>query len=398
MTGTPGRSESRVAPSPAAGGRAPRVQLRELDINVTNRCNLQCLHCSYASTPRREEPSLSGPTIRRIMVEARALGNEVVHWSGGEPLLRPDMGELVEHGAALGYRMRLLSNGALLTPEALAGLWRRGLRKIFVSVDGLEASHDFHRASPGLFARTLKGVDSALAGGFNVRVNAVATTGNVGEMPSLLRMMAARGVHIFTVFYLIPVGRGRDIVHLQVPPARWRRLVEELREAAGALPPGCMEVAVEKVFWWEEEWAAGRPLAGGRGGGCLGFLDACDYLNILADGRVYPCVCFIDVAPPLGNVHERGLAEILHDPASWTFYWSMRTVNATCAACPMVDPCGGGNRPSSRAVRGDWLAMDPRCGGDPYAQGFVPLCFMLREQLGTGLYSGFEDGAAPPRP
>jgi radical SAM protein with 4Fe4S-binding SPASM domain len=353
------------------------------------------VHCSYSSTPGRGEPSLSEAVIHRILDEAAALGNRVVHWSGGEPVIREDMGNLIAHGVELGFGMRLLSNGALLTPPKLAELWDRGLRKIFISVDGLETNHDFHRASPGLFPKTLRGIDNSVAAGFNVRVNAAATTRNVDDMPRLLTLMASRGVHIFTVFYLIPVGRGRDIAHLQVPAPRWRRLIEELREAAAGLPAGQMEIAVEKVFWWEDEWESTTPLGEGRGGGCLGFLKSCDYLNILADGRVYPCVCFIDVGPPLGNVHERPLAEMLHDPASWAFYWSMEAVSATCRACPMLAPCGGGNRPSSRALRGDWLALDPRCSGDPRAQRFVPLCFMLRERLETGAYSGFEDGTTP---
>jgi radical SAM protein with 4Fe4S-binding SPASM domain len=302
------------------------------------------------------------------------------------------MAELIAHGTSRGFSMRLLSNGILLTPARLAQLWAHGLRKIFVSLDGLEENHDFHRASPGLYRKTLRGIENSLAAGFNVRVNSVATSRNVDEMPRLLADMATLGVHIFTVFYLIAVGRGRDITGLQVPPLRWRRLLQELRDAVRALPPGRIQVAAEKVFWWEDEWGEANLLDEGRGGGCLGFLNSCDYLNILADGRVYPCVCFIDVAPPLGNVHDRSLGEILHDPAGWAFYWSLRAVNETCRACPMVDPCRGGSRANSRIVRGEWLALDPRCSGDPRGQGFVPVCFMLREDLTAKAYSGFEDG------
>ena len=378
---------------PSDGG-GPPVRLQELDINVSNLCNLQCLHCSYASTPLRAEPTLPGDVIHRILDEAAALGNKTVHWSGGEPVIRPDMPELIAHGASIGFSMRLLSNGILLTPEKLEQLWNHGLRKIFVSLDGLEENHDFHRASRGLYAKTMRGIDNAVAAGLNVRVNAAATTRNVDEMPDLLALMAERGVHIFSVFYLIPVGRGRDIVDLQVPPERWQRLVGELRQATRALGPRRMEVAVEKVFWWDDEWNAEGLLDEGRGGGCLGFLKTCDYLNVLADGRVYPCVCFIDVAPPLGNVYERPLADLLHDPRGWTFYRSLTALNDTCRRCPMVRPCGGGSRANSRIRRDDWFALDPRCSGDPVAQRFIPVCFMLREELSQKIYSGFEEATA----
>ncbi|HEX2046204.1 MAG TPA: radical SAM protein [Acidimicrobiales bacterium] len=371
------------------GGEVPPIKLREVDVNVSNLCNLTCIHCSYASTPDKGEPSLPGGVIHRLLDEAADLGTRAVHWSGGEPLIRRDLDELVAHGSSLGLGMRVLSNGILLSPERLARLWDAGLRKIFVSLDGLEASHDHHRGRPGLYAQTLRGIESSLAAGFNVRVNAAATTLNVQEMPELLVMLARMGVHIFTVFYLIPVGRGADIGRLMVPPARWRRMIEELREAGAAVAPSSMEVAVEKVFWWEDEWSGEGPRGEGRGGGCLGFLNGCDYVNILSDGSVYPCVCFIDVAPPLGNILDRPLADVLHDPAGWDFYWSMRELNPTCTACPKVDACQGGSRAASRVLGRGFFDLDPRCTGDPVAQGFIPLCFMLRENVSTAARGGF---------
>jgi radical SAM protein with 4Fe4S-binding SPASM domain len=106
---------------------------------------------------------------------------------------------------------------------------------------------------------------------------------------------------------------------------------------------------------------------------------------------VYPCVSFIDAAPALGNVHERPLGDILHDPAAWAFYQRMRPVNGTCQRCPEVMTCRGGSRALSRFAAGDWFALDPRCSGEPHAQVFRPVCFMLRENIATGSQSGFTE-------
>jgi len=114
-----------------------------------------------------------------------------------------------------------------------------------------------------------------------------------------------------------------------------------------------------------------------------------DAIIVVAYGHILP-KWMIDL-PPLGNINDRPLGEILHDPESWRFYWTMTARNDTCASCSMVGACGGGSRSASRAATGDWFSLDPRCSGDPVAQGFIPVCFMLREDLTTHLRSGFAE-------
>jgi radical SAM protein with 4Fe4S-binding SPASM domain len=373
---------------------APTISLREIDINVTNLCNLQCIYCSYASTPNRNEPALLPERIHAILDQAAAIGNKVVHFSGGEPAIRPDMPEFIAHAGELGFKMRMHSNGMLLTRPKLEQLWAAGLRQVLISLDGFAENHNFHRQNPRLYPMTMRGIETAVSLGYNVRVNSVATLRNVDELPKLLPMLAELGVATFSVFYCIPVGRGRDVRELMVPPLRWRQFVNEMQAMSDLHRPEHMEVTVEKVFLWENEWESELTEAG-RGGSCLGFLDTCNYVNILADGRVYPCVCFIDEGPPLGNIHQRSLGEILHDPAGWAFYWSMRPLNATCAACQQAGRCRGGSRALSKVFSQDWFALDPRCSGEPRAQGFIPLCFMLRENVTSGSRSGFAEKVAP---
>jgi radical SAM protein with 4Fe4S-binding SPASM domain len=368
---------------------APAVALREIDINVTNVCNLTCIYCSYASTPGKEEPSLERRIIDALLEDAAAAGTQVVHFSGGEPVIRKDMPQLIAHAAELGFKMRMHSNGALLTKPKLRELWSAGLRQVLVSLDGFAGQHEFHRQRPGLFQRTVAGIENAVSLGFNVRVNAVATTQNVDELSSLLPLVARLGAATFSVFYMIPVGRGRDRRELMVPPGRWRAFIEEMRAASDRHRPD-MEITVEKVFSFAEDWGE-SDFDGGRGDTCLGFLEKCNYVNVLADGGVWPCVCLIDVAPPLGNIHERPLSEILADPDSWSFYRGLRELNEICAACACRGRCRGGSKALSRIATGEWDALDPRCGGDPLAQRFIPICFMQRENIRTGARSGFAE-------
>ncbi len=84
----------------------PPIELREIDINVTNLCNLTCVYGSYASTPGRDEPALDADVITDLRDDAASTGNNVVHFSGGEPVIRRDMRDLIAHAAALGFKMR----------------------------------------------------------------------------------------------------------------------------------------------------------------------------------------------------------------------------------------------------------------------------------------------------
>jgi radical SAM protein with 4Fe4S-binding SPASM domain len=290
--------------------------------------------------------------------------------------------------------MRMHSNGQLLTPEKLTQLRGAGLRQVLVSLDGPQHQHDWHRQREGLWPKTIAGIRNAVSLGFNVRVNSVATTRNVAEIAGLMPLVMELGAATFSVFCMIPVGRGADHLDLMVPPDRWREFIAEMRDAADEYRPE-MDVTVEKVFAWQStDSDDSDALGGGRGDSCLGFLDKCNYVNVLADGTVWPCVCMIDVAPPLGNIHDRPLSEILHDPEAWAFYYDLRGLNETCAACACADGCRGGSKALSRIATGDWHALDPRCSGDPQDQGFVPVCFMQRENVVTGSRSGFAEKIA----
>ncbi len=379
-----------IEPVQACGLQVPRVALREIDINVTNFCNLECVYCSYSSTRDSNEPRIPAKAMHRLLDEAAAMGVRVVHFSGGEPVTRADMPEFISHGVRLGFKMRMHSNGALLKRRKLEQLWQAGLRQVLVSLDGDADEHDFHRAEPGLYAQTLRGIEAAASMGYNVRINAVGTTRNVHLLPSLVELASRMGAATFSVFYLIPVGRGRDVADLMVPPARWRQFIAEMRQAAARDARPGMDVTVEKVFAWLDEEVSDVE-GGGRGAGCLGFLRKCDYVNVLADGRVLPCICFADVGPALGNIFDRPLADILHDPASWEFYYRMNSPGKTCSQCNELAHCGGGSRPMSRLFKGDYFALDPRCNGNPRMQGYIPICFMCREDVATGGRSGFAE-------
>jgi MoaA/NifB/PqqE/SkfB family radical SAM enzyme len=156
------------------------------------------------------------------------------------------------------------SNGQLLSTEKLMELRHAGLRQVLVSLDGPQHQHDdWHRQREGLWPKTIAGIRNAVELGFDVRVNSVATTRNVGEIAGLMPLVMQLGAATFSVFYMIPVGRGAQHQDLMVRPGRWRDFIAEMLEAADEHRPA-MDVTVEKVCAWQDG-ENGNGLGGGRG-------------------------------------------------------------------------------------------------------------------------------------
>jgi MoaA/NifB/PqqE/SkfB family radical SAM enzyme len=210
---------------------------------VTPKCQLQCVHCSASSGNRTAaDTELSTDQWKRVVRESKELGATNITFTGGEPLLRPDLEEIVStlpRGEAVTL---VFTNGIGLTPERVRSLSEAGLTGIQISLDSPDpAEHDRLRGRDGLFRAVETGARTALDAGLLVGLSTYATRQSV-EAKQLTRMAAlaaAWGVHELTVFDAMPSGRlsGRDDVTLT--PAHRTALIEESsrlrRETRGKL-------------------------------------------------------------------------------------------------------------------------------------------------------------------
>jgi MoaA/NifB/PqqE/SkfB family radical SAM enzyme len=294
-------------------GEAPGY-LRSLKLKLTARCNLRCMMCRYGRGSAPEEL----PTARwcELLGEAAALGCRKVHLSGGEILVRRDLEELVAQAGALRMKVTLSSNLTLLTKERAKRLFSHTISGLSTSLDGARArTHERMRGVPGCFRQTLKALDQVARyrtfGRPKLRVNFVMTRHNFREYPDLVRLAAEHGA---VDVVPMPVDSKRAELRLS------KRLIAEYNQeiaprvleerAAARMPLGDRQVHPFGHTRAEIGLSSAGQYAVGyyRAHPCYApFLHA----FVAWDGRVYPCCMTNGRIPPLGDLKQGSLTQIL---------------------------------------------------------------------------------------
>ena len=340
--------------------------------NVTQRCNLACVHCYIDAKDRAGRDELTTEEARAFIDDVAAMGSPVLLFSGGEPLLRPDLFELGRHAIAKGLRAVISSNGTLITPELAAEIADVGFSYVGVSLDGSEATHDEFRRKDGAFQAAIAGIRNCLAAGVKAGVRLTLNKRNAEDLDAVLDVVEREGVPRFCMYHLVYAGRGREIMSDDLPPEETRRAIEHLLDRT----KDWHERGVETEVLTTDNHADGilvlhrvaeedparldevRELLARHGGCSAGTKMA----NVDARGDVHPCQFWGHVT--LGNVRERPLSEIWADESN-AFLAKLRDKAAhltgpRCGGCAYNEICGG-CRIRAEVVHGDTWADDPAC-------------------------------------
>ncbi|HTY56672.1 MAG TPA: radical SAM protein [Candidatus Binataceae bacterium] len=197
----------------------PRFEVAEPSFVViwetTKACDLACAHCGAEPIPSRNPDELSTEAGRALIDDVAALGAPppLLLLTGGDPIKRPDLRELIAHAANRHVPVALsLPGSALLTPGIISELRAAGLRAIALSVDGADSAiHDAFRGISGVFARTMKAWEAARKCGLTVQINTTVVSANLMELPKIAHQVLERGAMTWSVFPLVPTGRGSGL-------------------------------------------------------------------------------------------------------------------------------------------------------------------------------------------
>lgn len=286
---------------------------------VTYRCNLRCAYCSLPELPSSE---LAASDWKRIIDELHALGTRRVLFFGGEPLMRPDLDEMVAHTRAHSIACALTTNGTLVPQRE--SLIRR-LQMLTVSLDGIAAAHDANRG-PGQHEEALRAIECAREWGVPVKVNAVMTAESAGDLPRLIELCERERLPLT----INPVRSeanglyGRAAGH-KLDGDRLRDLVRQIRR----IRKHCRWIVFSDQSYrvaenWPDPDVERSPTRNGRAGApvCSAGRFHC---TIDPDGRLYPCVLTIGQVPALNAAHAGVSSALAH------------IRNHGCAAC--CSPC-----------------------------------------------------------
>ena len=340
---------------------------------VTRACALACVHCRASAVPRRDPGELSTAEGRRLLARIAAFGEPLplVVLTGGDPLRRPDLTELVAHGTELGLTISLTPSGTgAATDIRLRGLRDAGLARLAVSLDGVGPdTHDAFRRVRGSYAHTMRIVTAARGLGLPLQINSTVCRQTVSELPALAEQVAELGVVLWALFFLIPVGRAQ--ADQALPP---EEIEHVLRWAAGLqarVPFGIKTTEAphyHRVLAAQRGGSFLRPTPGARLRAGRAVTDGNGFVFIDHRGGICPSG-FLPLTA--GNVREDDLVEVYRTHPFFVALRDSARFGGRCGRCEWRERCGG-SRARAWALTGDPLAEDPGCVWEPAAAGAGP--------------------------
>ncbi len=339
--------------------------------NVTQRCNLHCIHC-YASSRDREYPNeLTTEEGFALLQDLAAFGVPVVLFSGGEPLLRPDLFTLMRRARELGMRAVLSTNGTRIEASEARELREIGVSYVGVSLDGLGPTHDSIRGASGAFSAALRGIKTCQAEGLKVGLRVTVHRKNAAELPDLMRLMTEERIDRMCVYHLAYAGRGAKISGFDLGADETRSLVNDVFDWVASWPEGDPRelLTVDNhadapfLYLWMQEHQPGRAeevaqMLRWNGGNQSGIAIAC----VDPQGNVHPDQ--FSWHQDLGNVRERPFSEIwtARDHPLLSFYRDRAVrLQGRCGNCRFLEWCNGNLRVRAESATGDIAGDDPAC-------------------------------------
>ena len=340
--------------------------------NVGQRCNLKCVHC-YSQSKDIEYPGELNTKEAKVMLDGLAeYGAPVILFSGGEPLLRKDLMELITYARNKGLRAVISTNGTLITEEKAEELKKFGLSYVGISLDGLRETNDKFRGVEGAFDDALQGIRNCLKLGIKVGLRFTINKRNAQDIPGIFELIEKEKIPRVCFYHLVYSGRGsrlmeedlsheetRNVVDLIIDktkeahdrgnkievltvdnhadgPYIYQRLLKEDPERAAE---------VLELLKWNEGNSSGHGLA------CISW-----------DGAVHADQFWREYT--FGNVRERKFGEIWEDKSN-TLLTKLKDkkhhVKGRCSRCKWLDICGGNFRARAEAYYGDKWEPDPAC-------------------------------------
>ena len=194
--------------------------------NMTRRCNLKCIHCYSSSQNRLYPDELTTEEAKAMIADLAAFGAPVLLFSGGEPLMRPDLPELAQFAVDQGMRAVISTNGTLITEEKAKIFREIGLSYVGVSLDGMEATHDRFRGVAGAFEAAMQGIRICREMGIKVGVRFTINRHNVADVPAIFDLLEKEDIPRCCFYHLVYSGRGSKLIEEDLSHAETRELLD----------------------------------------------------------------------------------------------------------------------------------------------------------------------------
>ena len=328
---------------------------------VTTGCNLACIHC-HAASGKPDPHELSTEEGKRLIEQIAEIDAfRTLIYTGGEPLVRPDIFALLRHSQEIGFANIIATNGILIDDGMALKLKEHGVVCNAISLDAADPEiHNRVRNSPRAFDLAMRGIEATKKAGLFLQINTTAMEYNMPALDALIDFVDRQGAGIMLMYQLVAVGRGEKIKNATLKKTANRDL-SHLIAAKQKRTKTIIEPVAGPQYWpylLEKDGRPGKIMHGLAKQVFHGCAAGRGFVYIKANGDVWPCP-FVEVKA--GNVRENSFREIYEEsPVFRNLRNREKTLKGICGECEYRTICGG-CRGRAFAYSGDYLAEDPRC-------------------------------------
>jgi radical SAM protein len=346
---------------------------------VTHACAFACVHCRADAQRKRHPDELTTEEAYRLIDRMADFGHPILIFTGGDPMMRPDLVDLIRYATEQGLRCSLTPTATgMPTLERLKAVKEAGIRRIALSLDSSDPGiHDEFRKVKGSWDRTMKILHNAQEAGLSVQVNTTVTTFNVDTLPEMVPFIEEVSAVQWSVFFMVPTGRAE--VKWMISPEKHEETFHWLYDLSktasfdikGTAAPMYRRVAIQRR---KEEvgrdqqvtfQGAGFQYDDGLNRPTRGVNDGNGFLFISHLGEIMPSG-FLPVSA--GNVKEDDVVDVYRNHTVFRELRDLDLLKGRCGICEFKDVCGG-QRGRAYGVTGDYLETDPACVYQPKPAG-----------------------------
>ncbi|MGZ4850166.1 MAG: radical SAM protein [Candidatus Bathyarchaeia archaeon] len=360
----------KLAYSPVAKSSEQFVPL-VMSWNVTRECNMKCSHCYINASNKKLDNELTIQEAKNLMDQIYQVSRPLLILSGGEPLLRPDIFELISYGSRIGLKMGLGSNGSLIDDTTAKKLKDVGITTVSISLDSnIPMQHDEFRGVAGAWEKAVQACMALRKNNVLVQVNTTLTQQNYNQIDDIMSLAENIGVENFHLFFLVPTGRGTKLT--DISPEKYEEMITKTFAKAANhklnVRPSCAPqfMRIAKGMGLDmRQWIRG----------CIAGLYYC---RIYPNGDVTPCP-YLPIK--LGNVREKNFRDIWVESNVFKTLRTPNLLKGKCGACEYRVLCGGcrarayglsndfidycGDLHEPGEIKSDYLTEDPWCVYQP---------------------------------
>jgi radical SAM protein with 4Fe4S-binding SPASM domain len=338
--------------------------------NTTNRCNLNCLHCYIDAKDQCYSNELTTDEAKIFIQDLADSQVPVLLFSGGEPLLRKDLFELIHLASQQGLRPVLSTNGTLITPEIAQKLKDSGIMYVGVSIDGKLTTHDYFRQKEGCFDAALQGIRESQKVGLKTGIRMTLTKSNFQDLPNIFDLVEKENIPRLCIYHLVYAGRAEKSSQEDLSHSDMIQVVEYICDRVYDFAKRGIKTEVlttdnhaDGVFLYHkilstqpqrsEEIMKLLTLHGGCSAGTK-------FSNVGPTGDVHPCQFWQDET--IGNIRQQPFSVIWNQPHPLMDKLRNKPDNlkGKCGGCDFKAICAG-CRIRAKSLRGDIWDEDPAC-------------------------------------